>query len=372
MENEDLSILLLEDQEADIELFTEILADTSYSAHKLRTAGRMSEALQILKSYSIDIIVLDLHLPDSRGLETFTQLAEKYPDIPAIIYTITNDEDIALDAIRSGADDYLIKGPNLDTVQVEKSIRKAVETKKNRTAMRQAMRDLERTNEYLEQFAYVASHDLNAPLINLEELQQMLDLEGKPASFNTKIVTKMTSNIGRLRATLDGLFRVLEVHQMLDTPPEDTSLEETIRAVEQELSADISAQQANIHHDLSAEVDQVNFPSAHLHIVIRHLLANALRYHRKNVSPEITLRSFPYQNDYVCLEVDDNGVGFNQKKQASRMFDLFNRPHRFSSGHGIGLYTVKTLVENQNGFVSAQTKDQDNGAVFKIYLPITL
>lgn len=365
MNKEDLRILLLEDQEADIELFTEILADTSYSAHKLQTAGRMSEALQILESHSIDIIVLDLHLPDSRGLETFTQLTEKYPEIPAIIYTITDDEDIALDAIRKGADDYLIKGPNLDTVQVEKSIRRAVETRKNRTAMQRAMRDLERTNEYLEHFAYVASHDLNAPLINLEELQKIIDLEGQPAAFNASIFNKMSKSISRLRATLNSLFRVLEVHQQLDAPAEAVSLEEIVRAVEEELSADISALDARIHHDFSAST-QVIFPPEHLRDVIRQLISNALCYRRRDNAPEIWLRSYPQDNDYLCLEVEDNGIGFDQQTQAERMFDLFNRPHKSSSGHGIGLYTVKTLVENQNGFVDATSKESGQGAIFTI------
>jgi len=365
MENEDLTILLIEDQEADILLFTEILADTSYSAHKLKTAGRMSQALDILEEQRIDIVVLDLHLPDSRGLETFIKITESYPEIPAIIYTVTDDEDIALDAIRKGADDYLIKGPYLDTVQVEKSIRKAVETSKSRTVMQQTMQDLKRTNEYLEHFAYVASHDLNAPLINLEELQKIVDLEGKPVEFNARIFHKMSKSIGRLRATLNSLFRVLEVHQKLDDTLEDISLEEIMKKVMQDLSADITALEAVVQHDFTA-ASRVKFPPEHLYEVLKQLVANALRYHRKNVRPEIMVRSSLHESDYICVEVEDNGIGFGGGPQQHRIFSLFNRPHKSSSGHGIGLYTVKTLVENQNGLVSARNKEHEPGSVFQV------
>ena len=365
MSEGDYTILLVEDSEADAILFREILADTSYSEHKLISVDRISDAMEILDNEKVDIIVLDLNLPDSQGFDTFTNINNKYENIPIIIYTITDDEDTALEAIRRGAEDYLVKGPYLDTVQIEKSIRKAIELNNSRKAIRKSLRDLQRTNGYLEHFAYVASHDLNAPIINLEELSKMVDLKGAPRERNQLILDKINSTIERMRLTLNGLFKVMDTHEKLDAPLEDLRFEDVTKKVLQEMDEEIKNRDARVEYDFSG-APAVRFPAMHLRVIISQLLDNALKHQRKEVDPVIRIRSYDRNSEYLCLEVDDNGIGFNEELHSERIFDLFNRPHQESSHSGIGLYTVKTLAENHEGQVEAESKEEGTGSVFRV------
>ena len=365
MVEEDYTILLVEDTQADATMFREILADTSYSEHKLRTVDRLSEAIKVLEEQRIDIVVLDLNLPDSKGFETFTTIYEKYENIPIIVYTITDDEYIGLEAIRRGAEDYLVKGPYLDTVQIEKSIRKAIELNKNRKAIRKTLQALQRTNGYLEHFAYVASHDLNAPIINLEELSKMINLDESSKAYNQKVLNGMDTTIRRMRATLNGLFSVMDIYENLDDPLEALKFEEVMQKVMQDLEADIQQMNAHVEYDFS-QAPEVKFPGNHLKMIIHELVANALTHQPEGQAPQVKLRTIEKKKDYICLEVTDNGIGFHQDIHSKRIFDLFTQPHAKSSHSGIGLYTVKTLAENHGGFVEAESDGQGQGALFRI------
>lgn len=362
---EELTILLVEDSPADAILFREILADTSYSEHKLETVDRISKAIEKLDSQKIDIVVLDLNLPDSRGFDTFTRIFENYTAVPIIIYTVTNDEETALEAIRRGADDYLVKGPYLDTVQIEKSLRKAIELNNSRKAIRSSMDELKRSNGYLEHFAYVASHDLNAPMINLEELSKLVSLENEPQEYNQMIFDKINVTIQKMRNTLNKLFDVMEMHEKLDEPLEDLRFEEVMEEILQEMAREIKGRDAQVSYGFSQAME-VRFPLKHLRIILKQLLSNSLKYQPEGRMPQVQLRTYEQDHKYICLEVSDNGIGFDEELHSERIFDMFNRPHDNSNLSGVGLYTVKTLVENQGGKVKAKG-EAGQGAVFSIY-----
>src|SRR5512142_2281922 len=104
-----LRILIVDDSAADRALLKYLIEDhLSYEA-KFREATTLETAFRYLDSGNIDCVLLDLQLPDSAGKETFTKIIERYPDVPIVILTHNRDRDLAIDMIRSGASDYILK-----------------------------------------------------------------------------------------------------------------------------------------------------------------------------------------------------------------------------------------------------------------------
>src|SRR5919106_1272393 len=110
MNAQPVRVLLVEDDHGDARLFREMLADAGAAPSGLVWSQRLDEALQRLNTESFEVILLDLSLPDSQGLETFTQVHVHSPHVPIVVLTGLDDEITALNAMGGGAQDYLVKG----------------------------------------------------------------------------------------------------------------------------------------------------------------------------------------------------------------------------------------------------------------------
>ena len=108
--SEILHILVVEDNQADIDLIRESLPDAGLVSFRIESVSRLSAAIARLKNEGIDLVLLDQGLPDSQGLETFRRLREASPLIPVIILTGNDDQEAAVAAVREGAQYYLVKG----------------------------------------------------------------------------------------------------------------------------------------------------------------------------------------------------------------------------------------------------------------------
>lgn len=156
-----ISVLLIEDNPDDSDFFAETLVDIPTETFDLTSVTRLNEALSKLDTQTFDIIFLDLALPDAHGLDGFTKLYEKNATIPVVILTGLDDDKTALDIMRQGAQDYLIKG-NIEPSLLNKTIGYAVERKRAETTSQQAER-----MKVLAQAAVTTSHHINQPLTSL-------------------------------------------------------------------------------------------------------------------------------------------------------------------------------------------------------------
>ncbi len=135
--NTAVRILLVEDNPGDVDLIRDMLTETGSVNFSIESASKLSHALSRIKSGSIDVVLLDLGLPDSRGLDTFFKLKETAPDMPTIILTGNVDQETAVTAVREGAQDFLVKGQITGSVLV-RSIRYALERKQSENALRES------------------------------------------------------------------------------------------------------------------------------------------------------------------------------------------------------------------------------------------
>jgi putative two-component system response regulator len=133
--------LIIEDNQADVDLIREALPETGPVSFRFETVTRLSEALLRLKSGGIDLILLDLGLPDSQGLKTYHNLSEATSHIPVIILTSDDNEEMAVFAVREGAQDYLIKG-QIGGSLLTRAVRYAVERKRTEEKNQETMEHL--------------------------------------------------------------------------------------------------------------------------------------------------------------------------------------------------------------------------------------
>jgi PAS domain S-box-containing protein len=135
-----IRVLLLEDNPGDALLFRTMLSNALETPFEIDHVNRLSDAVERLKAGKVDIALLDLSLPDSRGLETFYTARDQAPEIPIVVLSGSGSEETAIEAVQAGAQDYLVKGEINDRTLV-RSIRYAIERRRAKEALRRE-RDL--------------------------------------------------------------------------------------------------------------------------------------------------------------------------------------------------------------------------------------
>lgn len=125
MEQAMLRILLIEDSEGDTRLLEEELTDAGLTAFQVTYADRLSQAILAQEPASFDVVLLDLSLPDSKGLETVRRAVAGLKDVPILVLTTLDDETLAMKAIAAGAQDYLIKG-EAEGHEIVRAVRRAM------------------------------------------------------------------------------------------------------------------------------------------------------------------------------------------------------------------------------------------------------
>ena len=175
-----LNILLIEDNPGDIRLLQEILREVTTTRCQITPVMTLAAAITTLSSsINFDVILLDLSLPDSQGIDSLLKLHDRVSNIPIVVLTGSDDETLAISAMQQGAQDYLIKG-QVDRNLLLRSIRYAIERERTETALRQAKSELEQRvierthdlqqteNDLLDALQKLNFHFENSPLAAIE------------------------------------------------------------------------------------------------------------------------------------------------------------------------------------------------------------
>jgi DNA-binding response OmpR family regulator len=143
-----IRVLLVEDNPLDVQLLRWMLLQDTHQTFELETADTLSAGIQKIQQGGVDLLLLDLSLPDAHGFDTFHRAVEAVPDLPIIMLTGLDDENLALNAMKAGAQDYLVKGA-VDSRGLRKAIRYAVERKRLQEQIVAYSEELSLKNEQL-------------------------------------------------------------------------------------------------------------------------------------------------------------------------------------------------------------------------------
>jgi len=146
MDGENIQVLLVEDNEEHAQLMRELLLKSDHPVFSVMSFGALRNALDALDLSGFHVILLDLSLPDSDGMTTFQRMQNRAPDLPIVVLTGIDDEELAVETVKRGAQDYLVKG-RVDDRLLVRSLLYALERKKNQHELKRARDDLERRVE---------------------------------------------------------------------------------------------------------------------------------------------------------------------------------------------------------------------------------
>ena len=148
MDTKPIIVLLIEDNDDDALLIRKSLAGAMKVPYALKQVDGLSRGMECLAGGNIDVVLLDLGLPDGRGISTFSVLHKHSPDVPVIVLTGHDDEELAIEAVQKGAQDYLVKG-KVDGGLLRRSIRYAIERQKLSTQLKQSMKEINTLRGFL-------------------------------------------------------------------------------------------------------------------------------------------------------------------------------------------------------------------------------
>lgn len=229
---------------------------------------------------------------------------------------------------------------------------------------------LMRTNADLDNFIYTASHDLKAPITNidglLDALQHQLPPAAREADLVMPIIGMMQEAVERFKKTIDHLTDITKLQQEHDLQSEPVDVATVVEDVRQDLLPSLHEVGAQLEIDLSA-CPTLLFSVKNLRSIVYNLLSNAVKYRHPDRQPYIRLACSPAGENWHVLTVQDNGLGLALSQQA-HLFRMFQRMHDHVDGSGIGLYMVKKMVENAGGTIGVES-EEGVGSIFSVYLP---
>jgi light-regulated signal transduction histidine kinase (bacteriophytochrome) len=228
--------------------------------------------------------------------------------------------------------------------------------------------ELQRSNSELEQFASVASHDLQEPLRKVQTFGDQLERrfgEDIPEE-GLDYLRRMRKAAGRMSVLIDDLLRFSRVTTRA-LPPERVDL----ARVSREVVSDLEAAIAETHADVRiGRMPTVEADPSQMRQLLQNLIINGVKFHRPGVPPEIAIEEVPAERGFVAFEVRDNGIGIEPEYQ-DRIFRVFERlhPRDVYEGTGIGLALCRKIAERHGGTVEVASTPGE-GATFRVTFPL--
>jgi signal transduction histidine kinase len=371
------SILHVEDNPLDHRLLCAQL-EASALDFRIRRVETGEEMRAALLAGGVDVVLADYNLPTFSGLEAMRLAAEVAPETPVIIVSGAMGEQAAVDILRSGATDYVLK-EHLE--RLAPAIRRALREAADRAARRQAeeevrqARDLaEAANRAKDHFLAVLSHELRTPLTPVLTAVQMMDADPTLPAPIAEQIQMIRRNVELEVKLIDDLLDLTRVSRgKLELNLQPTDLHDKVRQVLTIVDADARAKRLSIANHLDARHPRVQADPARLQQILWNLLKNAVKF-----TPEggrVTVRTANVPGGRVELTISDTGMGI-PSDLLGRIFDAFEQGGKHVTrqfgGLGLGLAISRALAEQHKGTLTATSDGVGRGATFALTMPSTV
>ncbi|MGO8676664.1 MAG: sensor histidine kinase [Limisphaerales bacterium] len=382
----ELRVLVIEDMAADVELIR----------HELRRAGlrcrsewvrNKEQLLNELTQNPPDIILSDHGVPGFDGFTALDMARRACPEIPFIIVTGAHGDEVAVETLKHGADDYVLKNRlHLLAPAIERALREAAERGRRRRAeealrqsqeelrlmaeaeqkLRQAATRTEGDYRELQELTHVLAWDLRTRIRHIdrfaESLQRAPGGAARPEDRNSvRTIVESARQMGRV---LDELLTYCRIGQV-EMKRMHFSLADTVKEVLRDLSREAEGRQIEW---VLGELPVIEGDPALIWLALSSLMSNALKFTRAREQARIEIGSTSTDKE-VIVRVADNGAGFDAQRSA-RLFGLFQRLHSAGEyeGTGLGLANVRRIVQRHGGRAWAEGA-LGQGASFFLSLP---
>jgi signal transduction histidine kinase len=383
-----VQVLLIEDSLAEARFLQEILRQANLRHFSLVHVKRLEDALAQLSQaatspHPYDAILLDLTLPDSQGLASLPPLLQQAPNLPIVVLTNTNDDELAIEAVRQGAQDYLVKR-QIDAKLLVRSLCYAIERKQAAEALQAKNQALaiqvqesaleldkaKQLNQFKSEFVSMLSHDFRSPLTTILLAAGLLQNSGQQLTEKQKLI-----HFQHINAAIKNMAQMLD-EVSLASKAEAGQLQRQLAYLElkefcQELVAELELSAAKKQIDLiftcQGQVEKALWDENLLRHIFGNLLSNAIKYSPAGSSVQFNLIA---QTETVIFQIQDWGIGI-PKVDLQQLFQPFHRASNVGTnpGTGLGLAIAKKCIEVCNGQISVES-EVGMGTTFTVTLPL--
>lgn len=392
-----LNILLIEDNTIDAEMVARLLGRQRPGGKgpqqtNIIHVGYFQQGLEMLaKNKNIDIVILDLHLPDGEGRSLVERLNEEYSDVPVVVMTgLDVDENMGVELVREGAEDYVNKN-SVTQNSLQRIIRYAIERRNLVNQIKQQSEILKENNRELESFAYIASHDLRAPLINIkgfsselkyaiDALLPLLERNSPKLSPEERVTVNrlMTENIpqalGFIQSSADRMNKLISAllqysrlgKRKLSYESIDTN--QLVQRCLDTMQHQIKSSGAAI---VVEQLPEIIADRLSIEQVFSNLLDNAVKYLDPHRAGEIRIAALQDKKG-TTFSVADSGVGIAEDDM-QKVFEIFRRGGTGVKvpGEGIGLANTRAIIRRHNGDIWFESV-YGRGSTFFFNIPFDL
>jgi len=362
-----LKILCLEDDVEDFEIINNTLeeGDLPIDTKRVDTKEKYLEALDM---YHPDVILSDHSLPLFNSTEALNLCLAKHLNIPFILVTGAVSDEFAVNCIKLGADDYVLKS-NLR--RLPSAIEKALMHKKSEMSRLKAISELAARNEELlkinnelDSFVYSVSHNLRAPLMSVLGLLNLVKHESSDQNVH-QYHKMMEDSIHKLDNTVKEILDYSRnARQELQIGPIDFNklIAETLDKMQFMLGFELLDKKVSVD-------DRIAFYSDYyrVSVILTNLISNAIKYLDQNKQPPFLAITVTIDETKAKLVFQDNGIGINAVL-LPKVFDMFFRATTKNEGSGLGLYIVKEAADKLHGKIGLESA-VGTGTTFTIEIP---
>lgn len=374
MEHLDIKILIVDDEEIILTLFKSALETWGYQAD---IAEDGQKALQKCSEGDYQILITDLNMPNMDGMSLLKRVKARWPMIEIIVVTGFGTIETAIDAMKMGASDFILKPVNFEQVQftLKKCCQKIRADHENQ-ALRESIAQLRELNAMKDKFLAITSHEIRTPLTiikgYLEILEMSLEDQNQEVQETLDILLRTTR---QLSETLNRVHTLQWANRSgWQTRSEPINLNAFLQAVQQDMGRLFQHRQILFSVQLPETPVWIHGNHNGLRIIIQELLHNALKFTPNHGRVGITVKN---SNGDVEISVFDSGIGipFEEKELIfTEFYEVQNPLHHKTSkedfmggGMGIGLSLVKEMVTSLGGRIDLES-EPGAGSTFKIFL----
>lgn len=369
MAREKASILIVDDTPVNLRLLVNVLARQNYMVRAARS-GAM--ALESVRLDPPDLILLDINMPEMTGYEVCGHLKAdpRTQGIPVIFISALNDTEDIVKAFDMGGVDYITKPFKVREViaRVESQLTLSAQRREIEQLLERDRQQFARIDQMRQQFLGSMTHDLKNPLALINGYVRVLEKHTQGDASAAEYLGMIQRGVEKIKLLVTDILDLVHIDVQPHTATEPVSVAQSLQTGYEEFMG--RAQEKNLSFllempepDVVVEIDE-----SRLARCLDNLLSNAIKYTPQGT---VILRAVP-SDEEVVIEVEDTGLGI-PTDEIHRIFEAFFRvthdAHRAEEGTGLGLFIVKTIVEQERGRVEVKS-ELGKGSTLRIAFPI--